>query len=253
MVYLWSKKNVLVMYKKELARLFTSSEKRTKVWAGKGKLTDRTIDRLQNYYGIAIRSNPGNLDAMKKTILASLFHCASSEKNKWHTAYCPEGENSWCGFMRDRAKGSNEYKHYNGLPTPVLTAIKPIYARLSNDELLVKCLDCKTQNQNESFNGRIWNRLPKQVFVGSDVLHLGVYDAVSHFNIGSNAAIKTLEKMGITTGDYLEARSVFADKQRIQSAEKKSEKTKNRRMPRARKKSKGDKQKQGRRTNICLW
>lgn len=97
----------------------------------------------------------------------------------------------------------------------------------------------------------IWNRLPKQVFVGSDVLHLGVYDAVSHFNISSSAAIKTLEKMGITTGDYLEARSVFADKQRIQSAEKKSEKTKNR-MPRARKKYKGDKQKQGRRTNICL-
>ena len=98
MVYLWSKKNVLVMYKKELARLFTSSEKRTKVWVGKGKLTDRTIDRLQNY-GIAIRSNPGNLDAMKKTILASVFHCASSEKNKWHTAYCPEGEMSISTIM----------------------------------------------------------------------------------------------------------------------------------------------------------
>ena len=34
------------------------------------------IDRLQNYYGIAIRSNVGDLDKMKKAIYASLFHCA---------------------------------------------------------------------------------------------------------------------------------------------------------------------------------
>ena len=40
------------------------------------------IDKLQNYYGIAIRSNPGDLAAMKNAVLASLFHCASSEKNR---------------------------------------------------------------------------------------------------------------------------------------------------------------------------
>ena len=31
-----------------------------------------------------------------------------------------------------------------------------------------------TQNQNESLNGMIWNRLPKSVFVGADVLQFGV-------------------------------------------------------------------------------
>ena len=46
---------------------------------GKGKLTDAMTDRLQNYYGIAIKSNVGDLAQMKKAIHASLFHCASSE------------------------------------------------------------------------------------------------------------------------------------------------------------------------------
>jgi hypothetical protein len=92
----------------------------------------------------------------------------------------------------------------------------------------------------------VWNRLPKQVFVGSDVLHLGVYDAVSHFNIGASASIKTLEKMGISSGDYCLARCSSADQQRVQSANRNSEARtkKRRRMVRAKRKAKGDHQKQ---------
>jgi hypothetical protein len=51
--------------------------------------------------------------------------------------------------------------------------IKPIFIRLSSNELLSKCLDGETQNQNESINGMIWNRIPKNIFVGFDVLELG--------------------------------------------------------------------------------
>ena len=40
---------------------------------GKGKLTDQFIDRLQNYYGIAIRSNTGNLDDMQTATTAAFF------------------------------------------------------------------------------------------------------------------------------------------------------------------------------------
>ena len=50
--------------------------RRNKRVGGKGKLSLATIDKLQNYYGIAIRTNIGNLAAMKKGILASLFHVA---------------------------------------------------------------------------------------------------------------------------------------------------------------------------------
>ena len=49
---------------------------------GKGKLTDAMIDKLQNYYGIAIRSNSADLEAMRSAIYASLFHCSSSKKKK---------------------------------------------------------------------------------------------------------------------------------------------------------------------------
>ena len=34
----------------------------------KGRLTDKVIDKMQNYYGSAIRNNTGNKDAMKKAI-----------------------------------------------------------------------------------------------------------------------------------------------------------------------------------------
>jgi len=40
-------------------------KKEKKGLGGKGKLTDAMIDRLQNYYGIAIRSNVGDLAQMK--------------------------------------------------------------------------------------------------------------------------------------------------------------------------------------------
>ena len=55
---------------------------------GKGKLTNKTIDRLQNYYGIAMRGNSGHPETMKTAIHATLFHVASSKDNDWHD-HCP--------------------------------------------------------------------------------------------------------------------------------------------------------------------
>ena len=40
-----------------------------------------------------------------------------------------------------------------------------------------------------------WNRVPKNVFVGLDVLQLGVYDAVPDFNIGAEAAVKIFDEV----------------------------------------------------------
>ena len=36
--------------------------------------------------------------------------------------------------------------------------------------MLKKCLHGKTQNADESFNGMIWNRVPKAIHVGLDYL-----------------------------------------------------------------------------------
>ena len=62
-----------------------------------GRLTDNIIDKLQNYYGMAIRQNSGDLNVMKSATAASLFHVASSAANDYHT-HCPSGSDSWCLF-----------------------------------------------------------------------------------------------------------------------------------------------------------
>ena len=99
---------------------------------GKGKLTDSQIYKLQNYYGIAIRSNVGNLAGMKKAIHASLMHCASSEARPLHD-YCPTGSASWCRYQQDKANRTKLYKHGPGLPLAVIKEVKPEYVRLSED------------------------------------------------------------------------------------------------------------------------
>ena len=59
------------------------------------------------------------------------------------------------------------------------------------------CLDCKTQNQNESFNGIVWNRLQKATYVVYGQFSLGVYDSVAVFNHGHKASIDIYENMNM--------------------------------------------------------
>ena len=166
------KKECVGHVQKRVGTALRKLKKDNKGLGSKGRLTDAMIDKLQNYYGIAIRSNSKDIDGMKKAIYAAFCHCASSENDNYHT-HCPEGEDSWCGFMRDNANGKSEYKHGSGLPKDVIGMVKPIFTPLSEESLLEQCLDGKTQNQNESFNAMIWARVPKQVFVGSDVFLFG--------------------------------------------------------------------------------
>ena len=115
--------------------------------------------------------------------------------------YCPNVADSWCHYKQDRANQTSNYVPGPGLPDDITKLVKPIFLQLSSNELLSKCLDGKTQNQNESINGMIWNRIPKNIFVGFDVLEFGVYDAVAHFNIGAAAAVKIF-KVNLDPGEY---------------------------------------------------
>ena len=181
---------------------------------GKGKLTVSIIDRLQNYYGLAIRQNVGKKDEMTKAIHASLFHVASSEKNNWHS-HCPEGNDSWCAFKRDKVNGTATYKPGPGLPVDIVTKIKPIYNELSCSELIEKCLHGKTQNQNESFNGMIWERVPKSIYVGHTQLKFGVYDAIANFIIGRHATLLMYELLKIEPGKYTKRGCAARNKKRL--------------------------------------
>ncbi|GFT87552.1 uncharacterized protein TNCV_3759911 [Trichonephila clavipes] len=108
---------------------------KTKGLSGKGKLTDNFIDRLQNYYGIAVRSNVGNLTAMQQNVIAALYHCASSDKKPMH-GQCPIGKESWCYFQRGVANGTKCFTKYAGLSNDVLNKIKPVYLELCDKQIL---------------------------------------------------------------------------------------------------------------------
>ena len=185
---------------------------------GEGTLTDKMIDRLQNYYGIAIGSNVNNVEAMKEVVLAALFHCVSSSGNEYHN-YCPDGRDSLCGFKADKAKGTSKFKPGAGLQLKVIAKVKPIYARLSGEHLLQKCLHGLTQNYYESFNCMIWDRVPKSTIVGKDIFEFSVYDAVANFNMGAEAMKEVLKMLGIEPGCFTSDHCRDLDNSRIFYAE----------------------------------
>ena len=80
--------------------------------------------------------------------------------------------------------------------------LKPIFGELSKESLLEKSLHCKTQNQNESFNSMIWDRIPKTRYVSLTHLELGVYDAVANFNVGKKASVLIYENMNLLPGKF---------------------------------------------------
>ena len=118
--------------------------------------------------------------------------------------------------------------------------------RLSEDNLLQKCLHGKTQNQNESLNGMVWQRIPKEVYVGNEKLQLGLFNEVSHFKIGSLTVIRLYQALFIPPGKYTEEGCKFQDLQRVHVAQHKSKAStkKRRKVIRGLKKKKDDKNKQ---------
>ena len=123
--------------------------------------------------------------------------------------------------------------------------VKPIYIDLIKPTELGKCLHGKTQNQNESFNSTLWERVPKTNYCAFDKLELAVYDAVGNFNDGKQASIDILKYLNISPG-YLTATMCFEiNKRRKYLATYKANDTtkKARKIIRAEQKRKGSNQK----------
>ena len=160
------------------------------------------IDRLQNYYGINIRQNKNDLKNMQAAVRGTLFHVASSKENNWHYPHFSEGKDSWCKFHQDRVNCTIIYKPGPALPLDIVMKLSPIFAELSDERLLEKCLYRKTQNQNKSANSMIWDQIPKTRYVSLTQLKLGVYDAFANFNIGKKVSVVNYEKMNLIQGKF---------------------------------------------------
>ena len=92
----------------------------------------RTFDyyknrHIANVYGLGIRNNKGNSEAMSKAAMAILDHY---KEDTLHD-YCPPDKGSWCSFQRDVATKSSFHKPIkNPLQHAVVKVIKLLFDRL---------------------------------------------------------------------------------------------------------------------------
>ena len=166
---------------------------------GRGRLTDSVIDSFQNYFGYAIRNNSNNLTAMHNAVWAIYYHCIAGESESLGEQHklCPDGENSWCRYKRDVALKTNTYTTAKCLPPIFREELKGLFERLSDKNLLQRCLKGYTQNQNESINNSLWVKCPKRVFVGSHRLETATAITVLIWNRGAASMGSVLERIGV--------------------------------------------------------
>lgn len=69
-----------------------------------------------------------------------------------------------------------------------LGQVKAVYARLTEDEMMIKCLRGKTQNPNESLHGRIWRICPKHKNANKPMLDFAIAQATANYNWGYEAS-----------------------------------------------------------------
>ena len=84
--------------------------KTVKDLVGSGRVTDVMIDKIQNYYGIAIRNTGKDCDTMKKSIWAAFYHVASSNSiqfNLFHSYNHPMTGSGMIIVNLDQIVGSN--------------------------------------------------------------------------------------------------------------------------------------------------
>ncbi|XP_032228933.2 uncharacterized protein LOC116612384 [Nematostella vectensis] len=116
-----------------------------------GRLTKSAIEKLQKYYGNAIRNNVKQgvlstnqraeaISNMKMEIMAGLYHSCKLPVNERHQV-CPVS--SWCAY-KNFTKTFKEKKHH--LDPVFVDFLKPTYDRLTSDALLERCLPGNTQN-----------------------------------------------------------------------------------------------------------
>ena len=84
--------------------------------------------------------------------------------------FCPK--DSWCRYWAD----NSNYSEASRSSSVFNLILNPIFSRLSNEDILRRCLKGLTQNQNEAINGMLWSVCPKTKFCGRSKVLLAVAD-----------------------------------------------------------------------------
>lgn len=153
--------------------------------------------------------------------MAVFYHCISSKAYPKH-GQCPKAADSWCRYQRAKFQGKSYEDKSQGLKLDIISIVRPIYMQLLDQNLLKKCLHGLTQNANESFNGVLWQIIPKEVFVELQTLRLGALIAVIQFNDGIKGVATILNELGISTGHFTQIGCTVLDSTRIADSKRHS-------------------------------
>ena len=206
---------------------------------GKGRLTDNCINTLQNYFGLAIRQNNSDIYLMKKSIGAVLYHCSDILDENVRHQFCPKSGSGWCKWQNDQVNNTKTYRSKINLPIVIKRLIEPIFRDLSSDSLLEKCLHGQTQNSNEAFNGVLWTKCPKEVYVGRDTIQMATNSAIINYNEGFGRIKDVLERLKLPVSKHFHIGAKMKDCQRIRQANRKATETVKRQRKILRAKRKG--------------
>jgi hypothetical protein len=197
---------------------------------GKGRLTEKLINKLQGYYAQAIReivAEEGTIEQkyqkLVKTIWRAYYHHSSTDKNPHHHS-CPPGSlvnPSWCKYNQSLVT-KVPYTHKELLPSAVAQELQKVYTDLTKRDLLIRCLHGKTQNTNESMNQLPWKKARKTEWCGYGTIQLVVYQSVLEFNEGAASQSRVFQLLNIEEGFYSRERALQRDRDREMRSERKA-------------------------------
>ena len=185
------------------------------------RLTDANIDKLQKYYGNAIRANVGKIDAMERACWAVFYHSCSHDGEPRHE-YCPEDPKTWCPYIRAKILGRNFSHAKPRIPPDLAPFVKVCWEKLCDHELLERCTLGATQNQKESFNNLIWKYCPKTDFSGFTSVQVATLLAVLTFNKGLCSLAPLFGRLGGEVGPFCTRYLVANDAFRVRKAQVKA-------------------------------
>ena len=98
------------------------------------RLTDKMINKLQNYFGIAVRACAGKtMVEMKRGIGAALYHCCQFDDEEQRHMFCPKMPLSWRKYQVDKYNNTSLYKQKPGIHREVFQKMKPVFMELSKE------------------------------------------------------------------------------------------------------------------------
>lgn len=164
--------------------------------SGHGRITKVLMNKFQNYYGMAIRSNLGDLAGMRTAVSSILQHYGNNHSS------CPKVPDGWCKSEEPGYKSKDD----------IIAVMQPIFDRLSSDEILERVQRGDTQNRNESLHAKIWKRSPKHMFSSATAVRTSVALSIIQQKIGNTGLVLVLEELGIEdTGVSMQMLSTIDD------------------------------------------